>query len=65
MTNTFSVCCLLHACLMFLFGEDFFCLFSLSFFSFFSIFGLVVCLPPLGKDTTLISFWIFTLYFNY
>ena len=32
-----------------------FCLFSLSFFSFFSIFGLVVCLPPLGKDTTLIS----------
>ena len=42
-----------------------FCLFSLSFFSFSSIFGLVVFLPPLGKDTTLISFLICTLYFNY
>ena len=51
--------------LVFLFGEDFFCLFSLSFFSFLSIFGFVVILPPLGKDTTLIFFFIFTFYFNY
>ena len=54
------VCCTPAWCF---FGESF-CLFSLYFFSFFGIFGLVVFLPPLGKDTTLISFLIFTLYFH-
>ena len=50
--------------LVFLFGEDFFVSFLCLSFLFLSIFGLVVFLPPLGKDTTLISFLIFTLYFN-
>ena len=51
-----------------LLGASFWCGFFVSFLclSFLlSIFGLVVFLPPLGKDTTLISFLIFTLYFNH
>ena len=51
--------------LVFFFGEDFLSLFFVFLFFFLSILGLVVCLSSLGKDTTLISFLNFTLYFNY
>ena len=61
------VFCLLHACLVSVllvsvsFWVVFCCLFFVHHFSMY--FGLVVCLPPLGKDTTLISFFHFTSYF--
>ena len=58
------VCCLLHACLVCVLSVSvpLWVVFLLSFLcqSFFMYFGLVVCLPPLGKDTTLISFLYFT-----
>ena len=51
-----------------LLGVSFWCGFFVSFLRLFfrlRIFGLVVFLPPSGKDTTLISFLISTLYFNF
>ena len=61
------VSCLLHACLvsaLFVtvsFWVVFCCLFFVRHFSMY--FELVVCLPPLGKDTTRISFFTFASYF--